>query len=94
MNHLGRLSEDRLCISRSGTGPQSLLFYKLLQLVPMPHLNTVMVSKLFPHGQEYLLRHHHYAIIIFFSFCVVHKYLWDLLDTEEGIFKKDSWLRR
>ena len=73
-------------------GPKSLPFYKLLQLVPMPHLNMVMVSKFFPHGQEYLLRHHQYAID-FFSFCVVHKYLRDLLDTEEGILKKNSWLR-
>lgn len=31
--------------------------------------------------------------LIFFP-CVVHKYLWHLLDTEEGILKNDSWLRR
>lgn len=69
MSHLGRLSEDRLCISRSGVGPKSLPFYKLLQLVPTPHLNTVMMSKLFPHGQEYLWRCHQYAINFFFP-CV------------------------
>lgn len=53
MSHLGRLSEDRLCISRSGRGSQKFAFLQALAVGPR-HLNTVMMSKLFPHGQEYL----------------------------------------